>query len=594
MSYVVLTRPSTWTLRSKLVAGMLALFGVVMPATGALTVLATRQYLTTQLSNELLNASQRVGGFNPRPDREADGAPAGLPGSNGSSVLVLGLVNGSVAVLADGTALNHVVNESNTDVALDSSQVAELQAAQLGAQPKRVNIGGDVGSYLLIARQAPNGVVYITGVPTKGVDDTVANLLDPGRRRHHPRARRRVRRRNVPRPPQPRAAVPGGRHRATGVPAQARLGRRRRGGPGARVGHRPAHRGGPGRARAQQHARQRRGGSPVPARERDAGAPVRRGRLPRAADAARLDPGVRRAVPPREGAGAGVGHPCHRAASSPSPCGCRSSSRTCSCSLGSTPAARSSASRSTSRLLAMDAVSDAHAASPDHRWELDLPEDPVEVPGDQARLHQILANLLANARTHTPSGTTVVTRLRHEGGWVRLSVEDDGPGIPESLQRNVFQTVHPWRGVPLPRRRLDRPRPLDRRRRRPGPRGPGRARQPPRRHDVLGPASRDLAERRERTRPSRPVRSEGSAVRHEIDPRAGPPVPLGGAHEPHPLVEPVRRAHPRRARQDERGIALVAGEVDAGPGEPLPSPRPARKERRRASGSPPRRRPTPR
>ena len=55
-------------------------------------------------------------------------------------------------------------------------------------------------------------------------------------------------------------------------------------------------------------------------------------------------------------------------------------------------------------LLAVNAVSDAHAAAPDHAWELDLPEDPVEVPGDQARLHQILANLLANARTHTPAG----------------------------------------------------------------------------------------------------------------------------------------------------------------------------------------------
>ena len=37
-------------------------------------------------------------------------------------------------------------------------------------------------------------------------------------------------------------------------------------------------------------------------------------------------------------------------------------------------------------LLAMDAVSDAHAAAPDHRWELDLPEEPVEVPGDLVSL----------------------------------------------------------------------------------------------------------------------------------------------------------------------------------------------------------------
>ncbi len=90
-------------------------------------------------------------------------------------------------------------------------------------------------------------------------------------------------------------------------------------------------------------------------------------------------------------------------------------------------------------LLAVDAVGDAHAAALDHVWELDLPEEPVEVPGDRARLHQILANLLANARTHTPPGTKVVTRLRREGSWVRLSVNDDGPGIPDSLQRNVFE-----------------------------------------------------------------------------------------------------------------------------------------------------------
>jgi two-component system OmpR family sensor kinase len=89
-------------------------------------------------------------------------------------------------------------------------------------------------------------------------------------------------------------------------------------------------------------------------------------------------------------------------------------------------------------LLAMDAVSDAHAASPDHRWELDLPDEPVEVTGDHARLHQVVANLLANARTHTPAGTRVVTSIKPEGQWIRVSVSDVGPGVPESLQDNVF------------------------------------------------------------------------------------------------------------------------------------------------------------
>jgi two-component system OmpR family sensor kinase len=87
----------------------------------------------------------------------------------------------------------------------------------------------------------------------------------------------------------------------------------------------------------------------------------------------------------------------------------------------------------------MDAVSDAHAAAPDHTWELDLPDEPVEVAGDGPRLHQVVANLLANARTHTPAGTRVVTSITPDQDWVRVSVADNGPGVPEPLQRNVFQ-----------------------------------------------------------------------------------------------------------------------------------------------------------
>lgn len=87
-----------------------------------------------------------------------------------------------------------------------------------------------------------------------------------------------------------------------------------------------------------------------------------------------------------------------------------------------------------------DAVSDAHAAGPEHEWMLELPDDPVQVTGDQARLHQVLANLLTNARVHTPAGTTVTTSvtMRNDGTAV-LSVTDDGPGIPEALQPEVFE-----------------------------------------------------------------------------------------------------------------------------------------------------------
>jgi two-component system OmpR family sensor kinase len=89
-------------------------------------------------------------------------------------------------------------------------------------------------------------------------------------------------------------------------------------------------------------------------------------------------------------------------------------------------------------LLAIDAVSDARAAGPDHRWLLDLPEQPLCVVGDGARLHQVVANLLANARTHNAPGSTVVTGLRAERGTVVLTVADDGEGIAESLQGEIF------------------------------------------------------------------------------------------------------------------------------------------------------------
>ena len=61
--------------------------------------------------------------------------------------------------------------------------------------------------------------------------------------------------------------------------------------------------------------------------------------------------------------------------------------------------------------VAIDATSDARVARPGHRWILDLPDDPVMVPGDEHRLQQVLVNLLSNAGRHTPEGTTVTVRL---------------------------------------------------------------------------------------------------------------------------------------------------------------------------------------
>lgn len=90
-------------------------------------------------------------------------------------------------------------------------------------------------------------------------------------------------------------------------------------------------------------------------------------------------------------------------------------------------------------LLVIDAVADAQAAGPDHPVALELPEEPIEVVGDLMRLQQVVANLLANARIHTPPGTHVEARLSTDGDDAVLEIADDGPGVPADLQATLFE-----------------------------------------------------------------------------------------------------------------------------------------------------------
>ncbi|WP_314445069.1 sensor histidine kinase, partial [Massilia timonae] len=55
------------------------------------------------------------------------------------------------------------------------------------------------------------------------------------------------------------------------------------------------------------------------------------------------------------------------------------------------------------------------------------------------RLVQVLSNLLSNAIKFTPSGKTVTVGLAQRPGWARLSVTDEGPGIPPAFQARVFE-----------------------------------------------------------------------------------------------------------------------------------------------------------
>ena len=97
----------------------------------------------------------------------------------------------------------------------------------------------------------------------------------------------------------------------------------------------------------------------------------------------------------------------------------------------------------------IESVADAQIAGPDHTFELDLSavfgadEDLDEqlplVRGDEQRLRQVLANLLANARLHTPAGTHVWVKLLQEDGRYRIVVADNGPGISPQLRGKLFE-----------------------------------------------------------------------------------------------------------------------------------------------------------
>ncbi|MCW2673414.1 MAG: ATP-binding protein [Frankiales bacterium] len=92
--------------------------------------------------------------------------------------------------------------------------------------------------------------------------------------------------------------------------------------------------------------------------------------------------------------------------------------------------------------LATDAVHDAQAADPGRPVSLHSDDATCEVEGDRHRLTQVLANLLANARVHTPAGTPVHVRLSVDGPSAVLEVSDGGPGIGPADRERVFDRFY--------------------------------------------------------------------------------------------------------------------------------------------------------
>ena len=92
--------------------------------------------------------------------------------------------------------------------------------------------------------------------------------------------------------------------------------------------------------------------------------------------------------------------------------------------------------------LVSDAVESARAAGPNHSVNFSNSDDEIYALGDNDRIHQVVANLLANARTHTPAGTKIdVSVIQSEDG-VRIRIADNGPGLSERDQSRIFERFY--------------------------------------------------------------------------------------------------------------------------------------------------------
>ncbi len=169
--------------------------------------------------------------------------------------------------------------------------------------------------------------------------------------------------------------------------------------------------------------------------------PFRCGRVPRAAHAARRRVGLRRAI--RAG---GV-----RTARGSRPGPSRHQGRDgADGTLGRRPpAARSARRRHTgchrsggARLDNRRRDQGRRSCRPTMAGEARSPTHPVEMPGDAPRLRQVVDNLLANVRAHTPPGTTTTVTVATDDGAALIEVADNGPGLTEEQAAKVFERFY--------------------------------------------------------------------------------------------------------------------------------------------------------
>jgi two-component system OmpR family sensor kinase len=429
-------RPASWTLTAQLIAALVTLIAVVCVGIGAVTTEAVYRYQVGQVDKQLTAAAKRT---RPPGDRVGGRLPGGLaPGGpltetpgQGAGPLVARLVNGQVA---EASGLDRFDSTLSADLPVEQYPV--LTDLPVDSGPYTRDLGSGFGEYRLFASRANDRVVFVTGLPLADVNATrygliaIETTLGAGaallaallgavivRRTLRPLHRVAATAARVAELPLDRGEV------ALSVRVPDADPRTEVGRVGAALNRMLGH---VAAALAARHASETR----VRHFVADASHELR---TPLAAihGYAELAGRFGDAVPPD------VAHALRRVRSE--------TVRMTALVEDLLLLARLDSGRPLERepvdlsRIVIDAVSDAHVAGRGHTWRLDLPDEPVTVTGDPARLHQVLANLLANARTHTPPATTVVASLRVTDHRVELRVVDDGPGIPEELQPEVFE-----------------------------------------------------------------------------------------------------------------------------------------------------------
>lgn len=437
--------PGTWSLRARLLVGQVLLLALVCAGVGVGTEWALRGFLTNQLDGQVRDASARsalLSGLPPPPAFPGDG-PRRRPGPGPAFLDAPGQPAGIVSAVTDRhPGPRRMLEAGMLDgrgerVGLSDTAVAQIAGIEPDAEPVTVELD-QLGGYRLYAEYDRFGRVIVSGLPTADLDDTVARvrwiflivsaaalavasilgaLITGGALA--PLTRMAATARRVAGLPLDRGEV----ELPVRVPEQSADPNTEIGQMGSALNRMLDHIAAALSTRQASETRVRRFVA-------DASHELR---TPLAAIRGYTELAQRRSDDlPDE-----VAHALGRVASE--------SDRMTHLVEDLLLLARLDSGRPLQRepvdlsRLAVDAVADAHVAGPDHSWNLELPEDPVMVSGDGLRLQQVLVNLLANAGTHTPAGTTVTVGLTQEpGGGAVLRVADDGPGIPADLQSEVF------------------------------------------------------------------------------------------------------------------------------------------------------------